>query len=80
MSKQSVDRRRVSCAGCRYWKKISTSGGSLYACHFSLEQHRTRRRDGTGRCKEFDKKTLAKCGEGALSLCKPISEQKAVDP
>ena len=41
------------CRECIYWKPLSSStGSSIYVCHFLLTVHRRRGRDETGRCLE----------------------------
>lgn len=49
-----ADRPNASrCSACVYWKKLSGSGYSRRACHFLLENRRTRRRGENGVCLEF---------------------------
>lgn len=56
MTQRKTDAQR--CRGCVYWKKLSGSGYSAYACHFLLKARRARRKDADGRCLEFQKKRL----------------------
>jgi len=56
-------RMKQQCGGCIYWRPLSTSNGSGYACHFLLTAHRRRRTDEKGRCLER-KKSLDKSKNG----------------
>ena len=51
-------KRSNTCNDCIYWKKLTTSNGSPYACHFLLETGQRRRKDTKGACIEFKKKSL----------------------
>lgn len=47
--------KRNSCEGCKYWRRLSWSGGGKRACHYLLETCRRRQRDSKGRCINFTK-------------------------
>ncbi|MDE6998295.1 MAG: hypothetical protein K2P04_10535 [Oscillospiraceae bacterium] len=44
------------CRGCRYWRRLSSSGvAGMRVCHYLLLEGKPRQRDEKGACRSFKK-------------------------